>query len=85
MLEINFNIGIVLARDARSTENGSHISRNCIDLKHTNVQFELKTIPDVFTPTIPVVGINAKSKHVYVPPQHSANVKYTGKANLIKK
>ena len=41
-----FKIGVVADRDVRSykilTENGNHISRNKIDLKHTSVQFEPK-------------------------------------------
>ena len=46
-----FDVGIVSAHDARSytifTENGTHISRNHIVLKHMNVHFEPKTITDV--------------------------------------
>ena len=53
-----FDVGIVSARDARSymicTENGTHVSRNCIDLKWTDAPFEPKTQP---------VSNFAKSKH----------------------
>ena len=42
----NFDVGIILARDARSytigTESGTHVSRNCIDLKQTDATFEPK-------------------------------------------
>ena len=42
-----FHAGIVAARDARSyeifTEHGTHISRNRINLKQTDIPFELKT------------------------------------------
>ena len=83
------DVGIVSARDARSytilTENGSHISRNCIDLKCTSVQFEPKTRPDIFTLAKPVVSTDAKSKHVHANPQPPTNIKCTGKANLIEK
>ena len=41
-----FDVGIVSARDVRSyticTENGTHVSRNHIDLKWTDTPFELK-------------------------------------------
>ena len=38
-----FNVGIISERNGRSyaitTESGQNVSRNCIDLKHTNVQY----------------------------------------------
>ena len=59
-----FDVGIVSARDARSytiyTENGVHVSQNCIDLKWTDAPFEPKTQP--------FVSSNAKSKHALPPP-----------------
>ena len=78
-----FDVGIVSARNARSytiyMENCSHISRNGIDLKHTDAPFELRTQP--------VVSTYAKSKRVHVPPNpiKTTNAKCTGKANLIGK
>ena len=76
-----FDVGIVSARDARSymihTEHGTHVSRNCIDLKRTDTPFEQKT------ETQPVSDFT-KSKHA--PPQiHNSNVKCTAKAKLIPK
>ena len=42
-----FDVGIISAKDSRSyticTESGVHVSRNCIDLKQTDIPFELKT------------------------------------------
>ena len=44
-----FDVGIISARDARShtiyTENGVHVSQNCIDLKWTDAAFEPETQP----------------------------------------
>ena len=78
-----FDVGIVSARDARSyticTENGTHVSRNCIDVKWIDASFELKI------KTQPVSNF-AKSKHetpTTVP--YSTNVKCTDKAKLIAK
>ena len=38
-----FNVDIISERDGRSyeitTESGQNVSQNCIDLKHTNVQY----------------------------------------------
>ena len=78
----NFDVGIVSARDARlytiCTENGTHVSRNCIDLKQTDAPFELKI------KTQPVSS-NAKSKHAPTTVPSSTNVKCTDKAKLIAK
>ena len=45
----NYDIGIVTAWNARSyqicTEHGTHISCNCIDLKHTDAPYEPCTKP----------------------------------------
>ena len=76
-----FDVGIVAARDARSyticTENDTHVSRNCIDLKWTDAPFEPKT------ETQPVSS-NAKSKHA--PPNvPNSNIKPDDKAKLIMK
>ena len=55
-----FDVGIVSARDARlytiCTENGTHASRNCINIKQTDTPLELKIM------TQPVSSF-AKSKH----------------------
>ena len=74
-----FGVGIVSARDARlytiCTENGTHVSRNCIDLKQTDTPFEPKTQP---------ASNFAKSKHA--PPKvPNSNAKCTDKAKLILK
>ena len=62
-------------------ENGTHVSRNHIDLKWTDAPFEPKTQP--------FMSSNANHKHVHAPPTtpvpSSTNVKCTGKANLTKK
>ena len=79
MSPINFDVGIVSARDTRSyticTENGTHISRNCIDLKWTDRPFEPRTQP---------VSSFAKSQHA-LPKVPNTNVKCTDKAKLIPK
>ena len=60
-------------------ENGTDISRNCIDLKWTDALFE--------TQPHPVMSKIAKSRHA---PSHNtipcstANIKHSDKANLIK-
>ena len=80
-----FNVGIVSARVARLstifTENGAHISQNCIDLKWTDAPFEPKIQP--------FMSSNANYKHVHAPPTipvpSSTNVKCDGKANLTEK
>ena len=78
-----FDVGIVPARDARSyticTENGTHVIRNCIDLKGIDAPFEPRT------ETQPVSS-SAKSKHATpttVPSR--TNVKCTDKAKLVAK
>ena len=67
-----FDVGIFSACDARSytifMENGTHINRNHIDLKHTNVHFEPMTITDVLPQTRHVVSKDANFKHA--PPTH---------------
>ena len=77
-----FDVGIVSARGARSymicTENGTHVSRNCIDLKQTDAPFEPKTETQL-------VSSNAKSKHAPSTVPSSTNVKCTAKAKLIMK
>ena len=77
-----FDVGIISARDARSytiyTENGTHVSRNHIDLKQTNAPFELKI------KTQPVSS-NAKSKHAPTTVPSSTNVKCTDKTKPIAK
>ena len=59
-----FDVGIISARDARLytifTENGTHVSQNCIDLKWTDAPFEPKTQP--------FVSSDANHKHVYASP-----------------
>ena len=83
-----FNVGVVLDRDARSytilMENGSHISRNCIDIKCTSVQFALKPDTNVLPKTRHTVSSDAKSKHA-PPSVPNSNVKCTGKAKLTGK
>ena len=78
----NFDVDIVSARDARSytihTEHGSHVSRNCIDLKQTDAPFEQKT-------EIQPVSNFAKSKHAPTTIPSNTNVKCTAKAKLILK
>ena len=63
----------------QSTENGVHVSQNCIDLKQTDTPFEPKTQP--------FVSSNAKSKHapLTTPIPSSINIKCTGKAKLTEK
>ena len=77
-----FDVGIVSARDARlytiCTENGTHISRNLIDLKWTDAPFETKTV------TQPVSNF-AKSKHAPTTIPSNTNVKCTDKAKLMVK
>ena len=75
----NFDVGIVSASDARSytifTEHGTHVSRNCIDLKQTDTLFEPKTQS---------VSNFAKSQHA---PQRSLTLMLsvlTGKAHSEK-
>ena len=50
-----FSVGVVSDRNARSytilMENGTHISRNCIDLKCTSVQFDPKPNTNVLPKT----------------------------------
>ena len=62
-----FDVGIFSARDARSytvyTENGVHVSQNCIYLKWTDAPFESQTQP--------FVSSNAKSKHT---PHHPCSI-----------
>ena len=76
------DVGIVSARDSRSyticTENGMHVSRNCIDLKQTDAVFEPKTEP---------VSKFAKSQHAptTVLSSTSTNVKHDIKTKLIRK
>ena len=73
----NFDIGIVSNQNDRSytiiTESGRNISRNRIDLKWTKAPFEAQ----------PVVSRIATSHAPFNNP--NANVKHSGKANLIKK
>ena len=75
-----FDVGIVAARDARlymiCTENGTHVSRNCIDLKWTDAPFEPKTESQP-------MSSNAKSKHAPSTVPSSTNVKCTDRAILI--
>ena len=75
-----FHVSIVAARDARSyeicTEHGTHISRNCIDLKQTDAPFEIKAQP---------VSNFAKSQHAPTTVPSSTNVKHDNKAKLIGK
>ena len=79
-----FDVSIISARDARSciicTEHGTHVSRNCIDLKWADTPFEPKT------ETQPVSNF-AKSKHAptVVPSSTNTNVKHDNKAKLIGK
>ena len=77
-----FDVGIIAVRDARlymiCTENGTHVTRNHIDLKWTDAPFEPKT------ETQPVSS-NAKSKHAPSTVPSSINVKCTDKAKLIMK
>ena len=77
-----FDVGIISARYARAyticTENGTCVSRNCINLKQTDTPFELKI------KTQPVSS-NAKSKHAPTTVPFSTNVKCTDKAKLIVK
>ena len=74
-----FDVGIVSTRDTRSymicIENGTHMSRNHIDLKWTDAPFEPRTQP---------VSSFAKAQHA--PPKvPNTNVKCTDKAKLILK
>ena len=60
-------------------ENGTHISRNRIDLKCTKVQFEPRPRPDTR-----ILTSDANFKHA--PPNiPNTNVKCTVKANLTEK
>ena len=63
----NFNVGVVSDRDARLytilTENGTHISRNRIDLKCTSVQFDPKPDSNILPKTRHTVSSDANSKH----------------------
>ena len=83
-----FNVGVASDRDARSytilTENGTHISRNCIDLKCTSLQFALKPDNNVLPKTSHTVSSDANSKHA-PPSVPNTNVKCTGKAKLAEK
>ena len=80
-----FDVGIISARDARSyticTENSTHVSQNCIDLKWTDAPFEPKTQP--------FVSSHANYKHVHAHPTtpvpSNTNVKCSDKVNLTKK
>ena len=60
------------------TENGTHVRRNCIDLKWTDTPSEPKT------ETQPVSS-NAKFKHAPTTVPYSTNVKHNNKAKLIGK
>ena len=78
-----FDVGTISARDARSytihTENGVHVSQNCIDLKRMDAPFAPKTQP--------FASSNAKSKHASptTPVPSGTNIKCTGKAKLTEK
>ena len=88
-----FCVGVVSNRNARSyrifTENATHTSGNCIDLKCTSVQFDPKPNINVLPKTRQTVSSDANLKHVHGPPTtpvpSSTNVKCTGKANLTEK
>ena len=60
------------------TEHGTHVSRNCIDLKQTDIPSEPKTQP---------VSNFAKSKHAptIIPSSPNANTKHVNKAKLTGK
>ena len=73
-----FNVGIVSTRDARlyeiCTEHGTHLSRNCIDLKQTDAPFKLKPVSNF---------VNSKHAPTTVP--SNANVKLLGKRVNVRK
>ena len=79
-----FHIGIVSERDGRSyvisMENGRKISRNCIDLRCTNVPYVRKES---------VSYANSNSKHVsptpHIPDNTNAKFKQPNKAKLLEK
>ena len=77
----NYDIGIVTAQNARSyqicTEHSTHISCNCVDLKHTDAPYKPCTKPSQ------TVSNFAKSSHANANPQLPSNVKQDDKAKLI--
>ena len=88
-----FCVGVVSDRTARLytilMENGTHTSKNCIDLKCTSVHFDPKPNINVLPNTRQTVSSDAILKHVHASPTtpvpSSTNVKCTSKANLTEK
>ena len=77
----NYDTGIVTAHNARSyqicTEHGTHISHNCVDLKHTDAPYEPHTKPSQ------TVSNFAKSLHANANPPLPSNIKQDDKAKFI--
>ena len=77
----NYDIGIVTAQNAKlyqiCTEHSTHISCNCVDLKHTDAPYEPCTKPSQ------TVSNFAKSLHANANPPLPSNIKQDDKAKLI--
>ena len=84
-----FCVGVVSDRNVRLytifMENGTHISRNGIDLKCTSVQFDPKPNSNILPKTRQTVSSDANLKHAPPNPVKTSNVKCTGKPNLTEK
>ena len=76
----NYDTGIVTVWNARlyqiCTEHGTHISHNCIDLKHMNALYKSHTKPSQ------TVSNFAKSTHANANPPLPSNIKQDDKAKL---
>ena len=77
----NCDIGIVTAWNTRlyqiCTEHGTHISHNCVDLKHTDALYE------PHTKLSQTVSNFAKSLHANANPPLPSNIKQDNKAKLV--